>query len=107
MDVAGVDGDSFRHISTEGWGPSTHATKASDLNPMTGEVRIVRTCSLETLLHKLKLLPDQDIGFMKINAEGAEFEFVRHARDGYLRRIRHMVAELRFDLVEGASLEPF
>ena len=107
MGIAGSDGESVLQISREGWGHSTQVTRVSHLNPMTGEVRIVPTCGLGTLLQQLRLGPEEDVGFMKLNAEGAEFEFVRHARDRDLRRIRHMVAELHFDLVEGASLESF
>jgi hypothetical protein len=39
----------------------------------------------------------QDCAFMKLNIEGAEFEFIESAVVADLRRIRTIVAELHFD----------
>lgn len=105
--VAGQDGEAVLNLGTESWGHSTHATRPSELNPMSGETQTVPVWSLATLLQKMRLSDVEDVGFMKLNVEGAEFDFIQMARDEDLRRIRHMAVELHFDLVEGSSLEAF
>ena len=105
--VGAADGVAELQISCEGWGHSTHANQSSDLNPMTGTSRTVRTVSLTTLLAQTRLLADADVDFLKFNVEGAEFAFFSAASVPEIRRIRHIVAELHMDLVRGASLRAF
>ena len=107
LGVGATDGATELQISSEGWGHSTHANQSSDVNPMTGTSRTVRTVCLTTLLTRTGLPADADVDFLKFNAEGAEFAFFSGAPAPEVRRIRHMVAELHMDLVRGASLPVF
>lgn len=105
MGVAGSDGKLKLSIGTESWGHSTHVNKDSELNPMTGKFQEIEVRSLASVLVEAGLGNGEDVGLMKVNVEGAEFEFIQQAADKDLRRVRHMAIELHFDLVEGSTLE--
>lgn len=101
--IGGKDGKAVLYEHMLNWAHTT-LEGGSDPDWLTGVKCEVPCWSLASCFD---LAQAQDCAFMKLNVEGAEFEFIESAAVPDLRRIKSIVAELHFDRARVHSKERF
>ena len=92
--VGGRDGVVRLYEATTNWAHTITGVGSVD-NILTGNSTSVQCLSLNSCLARSRA---PKVTFMKLNIEGAEFNFIREASVPDLRRIGVIVGELHFDL---------